>query len=102
MPRAHTAQTRTPSHPKLKIAVGNVVSWGSQRALGVVQAIRIIETGRYVQSYSGTGADVVLTISDGVATASVLADDGTIGQVEQEHAQLFLGRMAQRLKPTSR
>ncbi len=95
MSRAYEAQTRTPSRPKLKIAVGNIVSWGSQRTLGVVQAIRIIESGRHVQSYAGNGADVVLTISDGVATASVLADDGTVSQVEQERAQRFLSRIAQ-------
>lgn len=96
MSRANEAQTRTPRHPKLKIAVGDVVSWGSQRTIGVVQAIRIIESGRHVQSYAGNGADVVLTISDGVGTASVLADDGTVSHVEQERARPFLSRMAQK------
>lgn len=95
MSRPHETQTRSPGHPKLKIAVGDVVRWGSQRTLGVVQAIRIIDSGRHVTSYAGHGANVVLTISNNVGTASVLAIDGTVSRVEPEHARLFLSRFGQ-------
>lgn len=93
MSRADKAQTRTPAHPQLKIAVGDVVSWGSQKTIGVVQAIRVISSGHRVPSFCGDRGEVVLTISDGVGTASVVPEDGAVSHVERDEAASFLKRM---------
>lgn len=95
MSRAHKAATHTPSPTQLKIAVGDVVSWGSHKAVGIVQTIRVIETGRFVQTFHGKGAGVVLTISDGVGTAFVVAEDGAVSHVEREQTHGLLSRIRQ-------
>ncbi len=90
MSRANKAETCPPQHTKLKIAVGDVVSWGSGKSAGIVQAIRIIESGQFVQSFRGNGERIVLTISDGVGTAFIQPEDDTVTKLDPHEADAAL------------
>ncbi|MCM8794543.1 MAG: hypothetical protein NC819_01900 [Candidatus Omnitrophica bacterium] len=63
---------------KLEIAVGDAVSYGADGAKGIVEAIRIIDSAKFVPSFSGEGEEVVLTIRDGAVTTNLWVKDGIV------------------------
>ena len=92
MARVKPKSLRRPRQGKVSLAVGDVVSWGSAQTIGVVQAIRVIDSGKIVQAFCGNGADVVLTIGDGVGTAYVHAEEGLITKLEADQAKALVNQ----------
>lgn len=76
---------------KLEIAVGDAVSCGADGRRGVVEAIRIIDSGKFVPSFRGEDEEVVLTIRDGAITANLWAKDGVvITKLDKDQKQRYL------------
>ncbi len=75
---------------KLEIAVGDAVSYGTDGMRGVVEAIRIIDSGKFVSSFSGDGEAVVLTVRDGAITANHRAKDGIVAKLEGDQKRRYL------------
>ena len=87
---AKTKSANRARRSQLKVAVGEAVRWGSGKTAGAVQAIRIIDTGRYVQSFCGDGSKIVLTISDGVGTTFIQPEDEVVTKLDGEEAEAAL------------
>lgn len=76
---------------KLEIAVGDAVSYGADGAKGVVEAIRIIDSGRFVPAFHGEGEEVVLTIRDGATTTNLWARNGVVvTKLDKDQKQRYL------------
>lgn len=90
MSETETKRASGQRHGQVKIAIGDAVQWGSGKSAGVVQAIRIIESGKFVQSFCGNGQRIVLTISDGIGTAFIQPEDGTVTKIDPHEADAVL------------
>lgn len=78
---------------KLDIACGDVIRCGEPRQLGVIQAIRVIDTAKFVKSFCGDGEDVVLTVVFLDGQSSIWAKKYEIEEAEKAAAKDFLSQM---------
>lgn len=90
MPKKESEESQGSSNQELKIAVGDVVRWGKTETVGVVQAIRVIDSAQNVSEFCGDREDIVLTIRDTVGTAFIWAKDETLVRLDDHQAQIEL------------
>jgi len=90
MSETETKRASGQRHGQVSMAVGDAVQWGSGKSVGIVQAIRIIESGRFVQSFRGNGERIVLTIADGFGTAFIQPEDGAVTKLDPHEADAVL------------
>ena len=74
---------------QLDIAVGEVVRWGEENRLGVVKKIRIINSAKLVESFSGDPEEVILSVEDLLGSMSVWAKKITVQKAEAHESKEF-------------
>ena len=73
----------------MDIAVGEVVRWGEQNRLGVVKKIRVINSAKLVESFSGDPEEVILSVQDLLGSMSLWAKKTPVQKAENHEAKEF-------------
>ena len=78
---------------KLDIDVGEVVCYGEEKTLGIVKEIRIIDTAKFVQKFSGDEGAVMLRIRTDSGTALIWPKEHGILKVSEHDAKEFKSKL---------
>ena len=73
----------------LDIEVDQVVLYGEKRSIGLVTEIRVIDTAKFVQKFSGDAEKVMVRIRTQLGTASIWAKEHEITEVSKHDAKEF-------------
>ena len=74
---------------KLDISVDDVVRWGERQEIGVVKEIRIIDSAKFVQKFSGEEDAVMLRLHVELGTALIRPKEHGIFKVSDHDAKEF-------------
>lgn len=74
---------------KLNIEVGEVVRYGEEQEIGVVMEIRIIDTAKFVQKFTGNVEEVMVRIRTQLGTALIWPKQHEIFKVSNHDAKEF-------------
>ena len=81
-----------PKNDKLDVQVGAVICYGEEKVMGAVQEIRIIDTAKFVQKFSGDPGDVMLRIRTRLGTALIWPKQHGVFEVSDRDAKEFKSR----------
>lgn len=73
----------------MDISVGEVVRWGEENRLGIVKKIRVINSAKLVESFSGDPEEVILSVEDILGSMSVWAKKIAVEKAEAHEAKEF-------------
>ena len=73
----------------MDISIGEVVRWGEENRLGVVKKIRVINSAKLVESFSGDPEEVILSVEDLLGSMSVWAKKILVQKAENHEAKEF-------------
>ena len=73
----------------MEIAVGEVIKWGEECRLGVISKIRLIDSAKFVEKFSGDPQTVHLVIESAMGAASVWAKNVRIEKTNDHEAKEF-------------
>ena len=74
---------------KLNIRIDDVVRWGERREIGIVKEIRLIDTAKFVQKFSGDEEAVMLRIRTDLGMALIWPKEHGIFKVSDHDAKEF-------------
>ena len=73
----------------LDIEVNEVVRYGEEKFMGIVKEIRVIDTAKFVQKFSGNAEKVMVKIYTQLGTASIWAKEYEIFKVNTHDAKEY-------------
>lgn len=74
---------------KIDIGIDDVVCWGERQEIGIVKEIRIIDTAKFVQKFSGDEDAVMLRIRTDLGTALICPEEHGVSKVSDHDAKEF-------------
>jgi hypothetical protein len=74
---------------KLEIKVDDVVRWGERREIGLIKEIRIIDTAKFIQKFSGDEEEVMVRIHTSLGAALIWPKEHDILKVSSHEAKEF-------------
>ena len=74
---------------KLDISLDDVVRWDEYQEMGIVKEIRVIDTAKFVQKFSGNEDTVMLRIHTNLGTALIWPKECEIVKVSDHDAKEF-------------
>lgn len=74
------------------ISIDDVVRWGERQEIGVINEIRIIDTAKFVQKFSGEEDAVMIRIRTKLGTALIWPKEHKISKVSDHDAKEFKSR----------
>ncbi len=80
---------------KLNIEVDEVVCYGEEQEMGVIMEIRIIDTAKFVQKFTGGVEDVMVRIRTQLGTALIWPQQHGISKVSAHDAKVFRLKLKQ-------
>jgi hypothetical protein len=78
---------------KLDIEVGDVIRYGAQPIAGVIVEIRIIDTAKLVEKFSGDTQNVMLKIRTKLGTASFWPKEQPLEKAGEHEAKEFKAKL---------
>jgi hypothetical protein len=88
-----------PKNEKLEIAVGEVVRFGELEVLGEVTEVRIIDTAKFVQKFSGDEDEVMVRVRTTLGTALICPAVQEVQKVSDHEAKEYKARFKQQAEP---
>ena len=83
----------TKEKEKFNIIVEDVVRWGECQEMGIVKEIRIIDTAKFVQRFSGNEDAVMLRIFTDVGAALIWPKEHDVFKVSDHDAKEFKSKL---------
>ena len=74
---------------RLDISIDDVVRWGERQEIGIVKEIRIIDTAKFAQKFSGDEEAVMLRVHTPLGTALIWPKKYGISKVSEHDAKEF-------------
>lgn len=77
----------------LDVHLDDVVLWGQRQEIGIIKEIRIIDTAKFVQKFSGEEEAVMLRIRTALGAALICPKEHGISKVSDHDAKEFRSRL---------
>ena len=78
---------------RMNIEVDQVVFYGEEQRIGIVMEIRIIDSAKFVQKFTGSVEDVMVRIRTQLGTALIWPKRQEITKVSDHEAKEFKARL---------